>query len=1803
MLKNKILEKLLAIILIFTLTSANFAFVTKSYASSFAETLFGSKSDTGHKNIGFEAYFGTEEEKETSVISDVNNEELAISMKVNVQKGGYLKDAKIEIAETEEGKGLNFEVKDFKAEVTKLEDTKEPAEETSDETESNTTEVNEVENTEIETDKTEPENQEDSEETKSEEQEIKDEKELEESSSELTEIELPKYVQSLEDNIIKLQQINSSSEASISLPIEYKNEEYVNEQKFSNDALIKFSGIYVDDDGDETEVSREIKLNVSWKDERKVDVQTEVTKFIDFGRGVILQTLVKVDSSTDKKTLPVKESEIAIEIPKFEEAIPSNITVVANSTAGTNGETAGTLKFDENNWEYNQEENKLILKANNEKKLVVVNEYEDEYLKDSDKELIEEERYFNKSGVDEYLITYTFENAKIESGVTKSSSNIDAKVVTFSGVLQDNNINISESNNAYEYSLEGETGNIVSLNIENETAEVSKAYAYANYDNSEKYEVEFNSKTIVNVSYKEIVEMISVEDEPNLYVDKSGNAFENNDLYYKQISISKEDFLNILGENGEIRVLDLDRNVIATINNETEVNEDGKVIVSFDQKHSRLVFETTKPVGEGNLVIQNVKAMKNAGIDKPSFANLSEIKMGAKIKANYTYVSETVEVGTSEIKTDLIDTITKANLVMDRDTLSTLAENDEVELRVELNNATDKSDIYGNSVFEVELPEYVESLSVTNVSLLYGEGLEIVSAEQIDRIIRITIDGKQEGINSGVLTNGTNIVINANIKVNLYAPAKLDIIKLRYNNSQATNYIDDGYRELAFMYSAPTGLVAVNSVSNYNNAGAVITSVRQGMKEDVIDIYSEAKTSTMEIIVMNNNSNTVSEVSILGRIPFKGVKDIETGEDLGTTLNTKLVSTIMPDAHNTTLFNVYYSENGEATKDLEDSSNGWTLTPESLDNIKSYLIVPVDKDYIMQNAEILRFTYQYEIPANLTHNENIYGTFLAYYTNNSEVATTEEKATPDKVGLTTGEGPEVKIEVSSNKEVIREYEELQVNIVATNVGNTRAENVNVEFPIPKFSKYVSYETDNQDVTITEENGIIRASKPTLEKEEKIEFKVNLKADGIPSIEEYYRGIEGFGEYDGLYKIVSEDENGNVKEEVITSVPDVYIEPKASVSAKELGATLTAEASKVKVTEAEFEITLANKSDIDGDLDVQKTGDEVKFTLGVTNLTEKVMKNVTVTQVLPQEFGFVKAAVIGYESDGLTSKEVAQGTYDENTRTITWNINELEEDGYVNLIFVIKVNEIGESITKKDVEVTAKVSAEGTNIYESNSVLTMIGRPVLVITQITENTDTYIKEGDTVKYVFTVKNEGEAVAEHVKLTDVIPDGIAVRKITYVSDGIVGKKKVSSSREAVIMANIKPKEELVVNIEAVASNLGGVQEKTVTNFATVSSEEIEERETNSITHIVEASEKSIVASKLQSSSSSSASGTNTNIAKTYKLTGTAWLDSNKDGMRSIGEELLTGIVVRLVNSETGVIQNSTTTDSNGTYTFSGITNGNYLVIFEYDTVKYTVTSYKKDGVEINVNSDAITTKLEQDGRTRNGAITDVITIANGSVSGIDIGLVLADTFDLKLDKAITKVTTQSAKGTVTDEYNNVKFAKTEVAAKHLSGATVYVEYAITVSNIGDVSGYAKKIIDYMPEGMTFNSSLEANSDWYTGSDGNLYSTALANRELKTGESATLKLVLTKQMTTENTGLVNNLAEVYEDYNIYGISDTNSVPANKAQGENDLGLADIAILIKTGESFIYVSVIITTILLGSIVIFIAYNKIVLGKRKGGV
>ena len=416
------------------------------------------------------------------------------------------------------------------------------------------------------------------------------------------------------------------------------------------------------------------------------------------------------------------------------------------------------------------------------------------------------------------------------------------------------------------------------------------------------------------------------------------------------------------------------------------------------------------------------------------------------------------------------------------------------------------------------------------------------------------------------------------------------------------------------------------------------------------------------------------------------------------------------------------------------------------------------------------------------------------------------------------------------------------------------------------------------------------------------------------------------------------------------------------------------------------------------------------------------------------------------------------------------------------------------------------------------------------------------------------------------------------------------------------------ELKATVKAIAKNLDGAAEATVTNKGSIQTKTMESPMlSNEITHIIEADpnySNQVVEEAVQNTgaTSNSSSASNSNIVKTYKITGNAWLDEDKDGMRAENEQKMSGITARLVNADTGTVVKSITTDSKGAYTFAGVANGNYLVIFDYDTVKYTVTTYQKAGVEANVNSDAITTKIEQDGRQRNAAVTDRITIADSSVSNMDIGFVYADTFDLSLETSITKMTVQNKAGTDSVQFDNVTLAQMPIAAKYLSSSTTYIEYSIKVSNVGEIAGNIKRIIDYIPAGMTFNSTL--NPDWYTGTDGNLYTSALADVELKPGETREIKLVLTKQMTEENTsGIVNNIAEIAEDYNIYGVSDINSTPMNKAQGENDMGSADAIITVKTGEVFIYISVIITSVILGSIVIFIAYTQIILKKRKAGV
>ena len=133
-----------------------------------------------------------------------------------------------------------------------------------------------------------------------------------------------------------------------------------------------------------------------------------------------------------------------------------------------------------------------------------------------------------------------------------------------------------------------------------------------------------------------------------------------------------------------------------------------------------------------------------------------------------------------------------------------------------------------------------------------------------------------------------------------------------------------------------------------------------------------------------------------------------------------------------------------------------------------------------------------------------------------------------------------------------------------------------------------------------------------------------------------------------------------------------------------------------------------------------------------------------------------------------------------------------------------------------------------------------------------------------------------------------------------------------------------------------------------------------------------------------------------------------------------------------------------------------------------------------------------------------------------------------------------------------------------------------------------------MDYIPEGMAFSSDL--NTNWYVGSDGNLYTTALANTLIQPGESKTVTLTLTRKMTGENTGTVVNTAEITKAYNEYGLEDGDSTPGNKKDGEDDISTATTLLAMNTGrEVASFIGITLGVITLIGVAVFIIKKYII--------
>lgn len=1602
-------------------------------------------------------------------------------------------------------------------------------------------------------------------------------------------------VQSSSKNEIKLKQINNSNDSLIiEVPITILTDENVPSNLFNKIVNVKFTATYIDENGKENSIKKEINNEVKWVETAEVELVGEITKYLPYEleeeKGILVQA--KIKSGLKDNSLPVAKTKLELTIPEIklseESSIsPERVTVIANTTLGTNGKESN--EFSEENYSYNKEENKVEIE--------VINKEENGKIS------------WNKNAVDEYIVTYVYTGEDIYNYMQEASKNAIKGALEVKATLQAYNGEETEieKTEKINYSIEESKGNILDASISN-TKSISKGYIYANYDKALKEasnkEIETKKDTNYEVSYtakvydKYLIDSVKFTTVAEKYIDSEEKEYSSkNDIYSKEVKISEKVFDKMLGEEGIIEITNKNGEKLAEITKDTEKDNSGNYIANIAKsKVNEIIIKTSKPVTEGNITIIVEKAISaDQTYSKEDMKNFEKITLGVNAS---TIISNSKK--TSEVK--LTEPVSKAEISIGTQNLSTVVENKDVEFRVLLDTSSNENALYKNPTLQIVLPENIEKLTIKSVDLLLEDELKIkntkVTEQDGTKVLQINLEGTQtkymdngtskEVEQQNVIGKGANIIVKADITFKKLTPSKSANIILYYTNENSDLYEATKPQSKARTYSlkaaetnitgmartgvdvvSPNGVITENYMSGYEE-NSNISNLTEEKQEQIISAFGTSKEVTIKGTIVNNHSNSIENVSILGRIPFSGNKQIGGTEELGSNFNMKMKNEITTTGIDSSKVKVYYSTNGEATKDLTNIANGWTENPENLINIKSYLIAITG-----QVATETQFNFEYKVtlPENLNYEKSSYTTYRVYY-NNVETPTIQESKLAGTIGLTTGNAPELSVELQSTADIVREGQIVKMKATVTNTSSRTVNNVVLNAPVPENASFVGFTAGEPLYKINGDNRNITVGNIESGKSKEVSYYIQFNKN-------------------------------------ISNIPK-EITQKVSVKADGITEPIYSNEYKFNVQAGEISIYIINPLDET----IYQKGSTINCMINCENIGG-TLNNTIITVPLPQGIKYKSAKINNVES----SDSVA---YDEQNNIINVNIGTLNSSSKISL-------ELQVENLEGIVNISAKAKADGIEEHYSNVIECEVEKVNLEISELTA-TPRYVKEWERVTYTLTLTNKGKSAITGIKVVDELPEGLIFEQAIYPYANRT--ERVTTLKDGKVQINlgtINGGESKTITIIAIAETLMDTNDKEVKNKISITANNYDETITDPVINIIEPntddngnenengngsgtgsgntsgseSEGGNGSGNANGNGSSNQGGQST---KRYKITGTAWLDNNKDGKRADDEEILPGIQVILINKlnsqlvkdiDTGE-QKIATTNEKGQYEFSNIPSGEYLVIFLYDAGKYSVTQYQAEQVDTSYNSDAINMKITLDGEQRYAGVTNTIKITNENARDIDIGLYVSEKFDLRLDKYISKVTvTTPTNGTKVYKYDNYsKITKADVYGKDVNNSNVIVEYKIVATNEGQIPGYAKKIIDYLPEDVRFNTEL--NKDWYIADNsGAVYNTSLANEKIEPGQSKEVTLILSLSITDKNIGtIVSNSAEIYESYNEQGIQDYDSQEANKLESEDDMSNADIILSVATGKIIIYTTLTLAIVMLLGFGIF-EIKRYVLDKR----
>lgn len=1497
------------------------------------------------------------------------------------------------------------------------------------------------------------------------------------------------YVNKLEENKIVLNQLNAGTKAQIDVEIEPLKDEIFDVNLLTTKTKVELVGTYKDstEKNINIEATKEVNLQYTYNKENNVENSAEVVtkKVLNINGEDKKVVQLSLNMGLKDNQYPIKEMSAEVNLPDIE-GTDVEIKTKANFNTSTRFE-----------WNYKYDK-KAMLKLNFTNK------------PSEDNKIV-----WKKQGTENVIVTLIYsKDAKIEDSQISIKTNV---------TLYDDNT-LSAENNVVIGEEEKEA--LVQMNAVSQENNIYKGKLNSNIERS------FETKTIAAINLANVGDGLNIKEEAATYKTNDDKEIVANVIFNKTV-ISKANFDEILGQTGTIKILNQKGEVITTITNSTAMDNNGNIVVEYgDSDVTALEIQTSIPVKEGDLKFAHTKTIK------PEKASVLEkiTELNSKVVSNYGTDTNL----SNDIKIAVQNSTTEAVLEVNRETLSTVVDND-IEIRATLKSNNEKYNLYENPRLTFELPETVENIEVKGIDLVYESEMKIKNYTVNGRNIVVELEGKQTQYKDAGI-EGTILIVNAKLKLNRKAATQDSKITMTCVNRKETLT-----QEKAVKVVAPTDITAIHNI-----AGLGIETIGQDEYVNAkLERGQKAKTLQTDIEVINNNENEIQNVKVLGTFPTKNNTN---------NIDINIVEGI--NISNVEGAKVYYTDNENASDNVQDANNKWVENIENGKTVKKFLI------YIpnMTAGTSVIANYKMELPAGLEYNQQAKQGYVVNYENAVTKAAGQVKAT--EIIMQTGVGPKLETKLSASlagKELtdtstVKNGEVIKYKVEVSNVGSEDIAEATIQGTVPEGTVLVKPEP-NYEYT---------GSSYYKELDSKVyETKINnLKAGSVTSKEYEVR--------------VKSDTKAGTKLVAKNTLKygDVIKESNEVSNITETG--------KLRVTV---------KRVTDRSIDLYETG-VVQYYAIIENISNEKQDNVKVKTHLENALEVERLTLITNlpseeVNDGdiirtdedyeKIEKAIKEGTYKEpeigettdnkkiQTEQIEYknelNIGTIEPGENKVLNYDMKIDKL------KDTDIlkfSVSANSEGQD-YNSNVVEDTVKKADLSMTMTANTQSQYVKAGDEIEYTINIKNNGKHDLEGLTLKDSLPKALTVNKVL-----IEGKEEpqLAGRNDIELRIDMSSNAEMTIKIQTVVNySEGRVEAEPISNSAYIELLAEKVAQTSEINHIIEANDSGDNGNNNgDNNGNNGEDNQNGDIANGKMLvTGVAWFDENANGQKDDNEKLLPGIKVKLYNAETnntvkdkdGKVLEATTNDK-GVYILNNIPKGKYIVMFDYNTSEYSLTKYRVSGVGQDKNSSAMMKELTIEGNKQNVASTDIIEVSDKNIQDINIGLIKLQNFDLKLEKFVSKIIVQDSTGTTVKEYGDATLAKAELDRKKINGATVLVEYKIRVSNVGEVDGYARKIADYMPNDLKFSSEL--NKDWYQTSEG-LYNSSLANEKITAGESKEITLTLTKSMTENNVGRINNSAEIAEAYNDLGLADSNSTPGNKAQEENDYGSADIILSIKTG------------------------------------